>query len=182
MQLLVQDFRLGHASRPGLVDSLLRRPTAGLPVPYDPRGHPLHAPAKQVFVTINLLNWRHGWPARCFRHRDSGDRRARLRRPRHVVRRALAARSLSRRDRFERAVHTATTSSSYQHYAPDRGRAVLSAVLPIPRHRRGGVRARCPSEHSQPPLLGFRGGPEVGVVPRRGGFLSRLTNPASLPH
>jgi pimeloyl-ACP methyl ester carboxylesterase len=25
-------------------------------------------------------------------------------------------------------------------------------------------------------------GPEVGVVPRRGGFLSRLTNPASLPH
>src|SRR5713101_3395482 len=79
--------------------------------------------------------WRHGRPARCFRRRDSGDRRTRLGRPRRVVRRAFAARSLSRRDRFERAVHTATTRSSYQHYAPDRGRAVLSAVLPIPRHR-----------------------------------------------
>jgi pimeloyl-ACP methyl ester carboxylesterase len=35
----------------------------------------------------------------------------------------------------------------------------LSAVLPIPRHRRGGARGRCPSEHSQLPLLGFRGRP-----------------------
>src|SRR5580693_3577518 len=50
-------------------------------------------------------------------------------------------------------------SSSYQHYAPDRGRAVLSAVLPIPRHSRGGTRARCPCEHSQLRLLGFRGWP-----------------------
>src|ERR1700736_3718994 len=103
--------------------------------------------------------WRRGRPARRFRHRDSGDRRTRLGRPRRVVRRAFAARSLSRRDRFERAVHTTTTRSSYQHYAPDRGRAVLSAVLPIPRHGRGGARARCPCEHSQLPLLGFRGRP-----------------------
>src|SRR5580693_2010407 len=73
------------------------------------------------------------------------------------VRRAFAARSLSRRDRFERAVHTATTRSPYEHYVPDRGHAVLSALLPIPRHRRVGARARCPSEHSQLPLLGFRG-------------------------
>src|SRR5216683_3815353 len=103
--------------------------------------------------------WRRGRPARCFRRRDGGDRRTRLGRPRCVVRRAFAARSLSRRDRFERAVHTKTTRSSYQHDAPDRGRAVLSAVLPIPRRRRGGVRARCPSEHSQLPLLGLRGRP-----------------------
>src|ERR1700757_5145311 len=41
----------------------------------------------------------------------------------------------------------------------ERGHAVLSALLPIPRHRRVGVRARCPSEHSQLPLLGFRGRP-----------------------
>src|SRR5690348_1373031 len=67
--------------------------------------------------------------------------------------------SLLRRDRSERAVHTSTTRSPYQHYAEDRGRGVLSAVLPIPRHRRGGVRARRPSEHSQLPLLGFRGRP-----------------------
>jgi hypothetical protein len=92
-------------------------------------------------------------------HRDSGDRRTRLGRPRRVVRSAFAARSLSQRDRFERAVHTATTRSSYQHYAPERGRAVLSAVLPIPRHSRGGARARCPCAHSQLPLLGFRGRP-----------------------
>src|SRR5712675_555075 len=111
--------------------------------------------------------WRHRRPARCFRHGDSGDRRTRLGRPRRVVRRAFAARSLSRRDRFERAVHTATTRSSYQHYAPDRRRAVLSAVLPIPRHRRGGVRARCPSEHSQLPLLGFRGRPGRRCKERR---------------
>src|SRR6266849_1520098 len=103
--------------------------------------------------------WRRGRPARRFRHRDSGDRRTRLGRPCRVVLRAFATRSFSRRDRFERAVHTATTRSSYQHYAPDRGRAVLSAVLPIPRHRRGGLRARCPSAYSQLPLLGFRGGP-----------------------
>jgi len=103
--------------------------------------------------------WRRGRPARCFRHRHCGDRRTRLGRPRRVVRRAFAARSLSRRDRFERAVLTATTRSSYQHNAPDRGRAVLSAVLPVPRYRRGGVRARCPCEHSQLPLLGFRGRP-----------------------
>src|SRR6267143_6453030 len=103
--------------------------------------------------------WRRGRPARRFRHRDSGDRRTRLGRTRRVVRRAFAARSLSRRDRFERAVQTATTRSSYQHYAPDTGHTVLSAVLPIPRHRRVGVRARCPSEHSQLPLLGFRGRP-----------------------
>src|ERR1700730_16610912 len=103
--------------------------------------------------------WRRGRAARCLRRRDSGDRRTRLGRPRRVVRRALAARSLSRRDRFERAIHTATTRSSYQHYAADRGRAVLSTVLPISRRRRDGARARCPPEHSQLPLLGFRGRP-----------------------
>ncbi len=47
--------------------------------------------------------WRRGRPARCFRHRDSGDRRTRLGRPRRVGTLTLfAARSLSRRDRFER--------------------------------------------------------------------------------
>src|SRR5229473_3012562 len=61
--------------------------------------------------------------------------RTRLGRPRRVVRRAFAARSLSRRDPFQRAVHTATTRSSYQHNASDGRRAVLSALLPIPRHR-----------------------------------------------
>src|ERR1700726_1539161 len=123
--------------------------------------------------------WRRGRPARCFGRRDSGDRRARLGRARRVVRRAFAARSLSWRDRFERAVHTATTRSSYQHYAPDRGRAVLSAVLPIPRHRRGGVRARCPSEHSQPPLLGLRGRPRTryGAAPR---WLSRVLDQSGI--
>ena len=64
--------------------------------------------------------WRRGRPARCFRHRDSGDRRTRLGRSRRVVRRAFAARSLSRRNRFERAVQTATTRSSHQHHAPIR--------------------------------------------------------------
>src|SRR5580700_3733148 len=94
-----------------------------------------------------------------FGHRDRGDRRTRLGRTRRVVLRAFAARSLSRRDRFERAVQTAISRSSYQHYAPNRGRAILSAVLSIPWNRRGGARARCSSEHSQLPLLGFRGRP-----------------------
>jgi len=72
----------------------------------------------------------------------------------------FAARSLSRRDRFERAVHIPrqpVRPTSIMPRAEDT--QFFSALLPIPRHRRVGVRARCPSDHSQLPLLGFRGRP-----------------------
>src|SRR5713101_3919651 len=108
-----------------------------------------------VFVAPSVACARRSWipcgRARYARLRADGSPR--------TTRSVHAAPYCWRRGRPERAVQTATTRSSYQHYAPDRGRAILSAILPIPRHRRGGVRARCPSELSQLPLLGFRGGP-----------------------
>ena len=125
----------------------------------------------------------------CARRREGGHRRPRLGRAGRLARGAPAARPVSRRRRTERAVLAAWALTADERHAPDETALFSSSISnrASPRRSWSATRAtrsvgccfRSGDARQRP-----QGAPEreaIGMVPRSGGFLTRMVAPEQLP-